>query len=275
MTQHTEQGKTHALGGQRIRSLRERSGKSQTTVESIAELGEHYLKRIELGQITRPQRDTLTRILDALDADYEDRCEILDAYGYAGATALPDMRAIEWARAQAQPVLDRLNIPGQLLDCALRVHAVNHLLLRSLGLPIEGQEVELLRGQMAIEVLLNPRYDVRRNIANAEEYIRSTLPMLQFELRPYLHEAWCQALIDRLRTSSPEFAQLWRETTRAPRVVGARPLYPLVLKASEPPLRFWTIAEPFLRDTRFRLLYYIPADEPTMRQCNQWKGRGA
>lgn len=275
MAQSTKRQTGEAGGGQRIRALRERSGRSQTEVESSALLGEHYLKRIELGQIMRPQRDTLMRILDALDADYDERREILEVYGYSSSTALPDTRAIEWARAQTQPVLDRLTTPGQLLDCALRIHAVNHLLLRSLGLPLEGKEVDLLRGKMAIEVLLNPQYDVRRNVVNAEQYIRGTLPVLQFELRPYLHEAWCQALIERLRSSSPEFARLWRETERAPRAVAARALHPIVFKPSEQPLSFWTVSEPLIGDTRFRLLYYVPADEATMRQCNLWKGRGA
>ena len=35
-------------------------------------------------------------------------------------------------------------------------------------------------------------------------------------------------------------------------------------------LRFRLSAEPFLRDSRFRILYYFPADPATMQQCAAW-----
>jgi hypothetical protein len=35
-------------------------------------------------------------------------------------------------------------------------------------------------------------------------------------------------------------------------------------------LQFRLTTEPFTRDTRFRMVYYLPADPVTMRQCAEW-----
>jgi hypothetical protein len=35
-------------------------------------------------------------------------------------------------------------------------------------------------------------------------------------------------------------------------------------------LEFRLVAEPFIRDARFRLIYFVPADPATMRQCAAW-----
>jgi hypothetical protein len=40
-------------------------------------------------------------------------------------------------------------------------------------------------------------------------------------------------------------------------------------------LQFRLVAEPFVRDTRFRLVYFLPADPTTMRQCASWATRNS
>jgi hypothetical protein len=54
--------------------------------------------------------------------------------------------------------------------------------------------------------------------------------------------------------------------------LAARPLTPLSLKLPIGDiLQFRLIAETFVQDHRFRVIYYLPADSATIRQCLKWQ----
>jgi transcriptional regulator with XRE-family HTH domain len=93
-------------GGNRLRALREYHSKTQLEVELDASLGIGYLQRVESGKVNYPERDTLERILAALNAHYTERREILELFGYVVDAPLPNdaeiRQAIEGCRADLQ-----------------------------------------------------------------------------------------------------------------------------------------------------------------------------
>ena len=69
---------------------------------------------------------------------------------------------------------------------------------------------------------------------------------------------------------SPLFAKCWTQALAEPAgdMIAARPLIPLELDVPEiGRLRFRITSEPFAQDRRFRVIYYIPADAPTIQSC--------
>jgi len=80
-------------GGSKLRGLRERAGRTQLWVELEAELGAGYLQRVESGKIALPERVTVERILEAIQAPFADRREALELFGYAATTRLPTSEA--------------------------------------------------------------------------------------------------------------------------------------------------------------------------------------
>ena len=62
-----------------------------------------------------------------------------------------------------------------------------------------------------------------------------------------------------------------RAEPEPPPIVSARVLVPVKLNIPGVGLlQFRLAAEPLVRDARFRLIYFLPADPPTMRQCAAW-----
>jgi hypothetical protein len=66
----------------------------------------------------------------------------------------------------------------------------------------------------------------------------------------------------------PRFRQCWSDTEPEP-VSSARALVPVRLRVpgAAEPLQFRLSAEHLVDDIRFRLIYFFPADLPTMQWC--------
>jgi hypothetical protein len=68
-----------------------------------------------------------------------------------------------------------------------------------------------------------------------------------------------------------EFTYYWRQLEGDQIPFSARPLTPLIFKRSQAEsLRFRLVSEPYVQDRRFRVIYYLPADPFTIRQCADW-----
>src|ERR671929_2119806 len=95
-------GRLGTPGGAKLRAVREQAGRSQLWVEAEADLGTGYLQRVESGRVAQPSRATVEKILDALDARYSERRDVLELFGYVVATPLPSPAETEWARESCQ-----------------------------------------------------------------------------------------------------------------------------------------------------------------------------
>src|SRR3954451_12696327 len=120
-------------GGAKLRAVREQAGRSQLWVEAEADLGTGYLQRVESGRVAQPGRGTVEKILDALDARYSERRDVLELFGYLVATPLPSPAETDWAREGCQRELHDVPFPAYMLDCYPRLVAWNRLAPRLLG----------------------------------------------------------------------------------------------------------------------------------------------
>lgn len=259
-------------GGNRLKALRDYAGKTQLEVELDANLGMGYLQRVESGKVRHPERDTLERILAALQARYTERRDILELFGYIVDTPLPDAAEIAWAVEVCQAELNSAVFPAYLLDCGHRLLVWNAIFTKLFR--IEGIQAHRTKGEYLsmLKLLYDPRYGVTPLIANPEVFFRAQIRALRYEMQFSHGEAWYQTLLQEMLADCPLFERYWQESQREPsHPTAARPLFPLELALPEiGALQFWLTSEPFAQDRRFRVIYYLPADSITMQQCLRW-----
>ena len=266
-------------GGARLRAVREQAGRSQLWVEAEADLGTGYLQRVESGRVAQPSRATVEKILDALDARYSERRDVLELFGYVVATPLPTPDEIEWARQSCQHELHGVPFPAYVLDCYPRLIEWNRFVPHLLGTRGSGgggfsAEDILARhvGQSMLAPWFDPASPFGALIAEPDVLLPAFVRALRFEIEAYRSEPWLAEMLATLQEALPLFRDHWlRAEQEPPPISAARILVPVTFDVpGVGRLQFRLVSEPFVRDARFRLIYYVPGDPTTMRQCAAW-----
>jgi transcriptional regulator with XRE-family HTH domain len=254
-----------SAGGTRLRALRAACGKTQLDVELDASLGIGYLQRLELGKVQHPERETLERILAALGASFVERREVLGLFGYAVAMSRPNESETRWAIDVFRSEVKQGTIPAYLLDCSHRLLAWNSLVSKVFGaVPIDSDAVLMPR------LIFDPGYGIASAVLNAETFFSAQVRILQFERQRCGDEAWYNGFVDEMRQYQT-FDEYWTKYNSAGRGhVPMRPMAELKLRVGQGSAHFRLISESFVQDPRFRVIYYMPADAATIRQCVEW-----
>lgn len=263
-------------GGARLRALRRRAGKTQLAVELEAGLGSGYLQRVESGKVAQPQRATLERILDAIEADARESSIVLELFGYTALKPLPTRKEIAWAKALCQRDLQETQLPAYLLDCAHRLLAWNRSIPKLLGITPDDPELMRLAHTSLIDEWFDPHSRLGALVHDPAHFYPQQVRALQHEMRPFRNEAWCRQLIAHWLRDLPLFNAYWtaREQARDHHAGATRVVSPTALHGPDRMLlQFRLTTEPFTQDVRFRILYYVPADPDTMRLCAAWAQR--
>ncbi|MCC7367098.1 MAG: hypothetical protein IT306_01675 [Chloroflexi bacterium] len=261
-------------GGARLRAIREQAGRAQLWVEAEADLGTGYLQRVESGRVAQPSRVTVERILAVLDARYSEQREVLELFGYVVATPLPTEADFAWARDSCQHELHDVPFPAYVMDCVPRLIAWNGYVPRLLGLSGPAGEALLQRcvGEPLFPLWFDPSAPFGRLVAEPEVFIPGMVRALRYEYSRFQPEPWIAETLQEMTARLPRFREVWEQATQLPAPISAaRVLLPVKLDVpAAGRLLFRLVSEPFVRDTRFRLIYFVPADAPTLRQCAAW-----
>lgn len=256
-------------GGAKLRALREARGRTQLWVEAEADLGTGYLQRVESGRVAQPGRGTIERILAALQARFSERREIEESFGYVVPAPLPSEEDRAWARDVCQADLNDLVFPAYALDCTARLVAWN----RFLPLLIDLNATDQLPGHLTRQSMLfswfDPATPLGTLVLEPDLLHPAMLRALRHELQQYRSEPWAAELVRGLCLALPRFRTVWaRVLDEPPATSSTRGRVPLRLRVpGAGVLEFRLAAEPFTRDSRFRTIYYFPADPATMRWC--------
>ena len=127
-----------------------------------------------------------------------------------------------------------------------------------------------------LHLIFDPAYPVAGHIANPDVFLPAQIRALRYEMHWFQEEPWSHALLDEM-LHVPQFAHYWHAAAqRATPPVAGRPLalFQLDLPGAGL-LQFRLISEPFAEDRRFRVLYTLPADPATIRQCLAWLQLGS
>lgn len=259
-------------GGSKLRTLRERAGLTQLAVELAAEIGSGYLQRVESGRVARPEIRTVERLLDALDARFPDRRDVLEAFGYAVAASPPDCSDRAWARAEAHAELAAAPFPAYVLDCTHRIVAWNDLVPRLFGLLTDDPGLGGLADRSLLAAWFDPASPLASLVAEPDRFLPALVRALSAEVDRFRAEPWVDDLVEGLRRDHPRFRRVWDAAAAEPQTASpSRALEPVLLNVPGVGiLRFRLSVEPFVRDARFRLVGFLPADPRTMRRCAGW-----
>ncbi len=259
-------------GGAKLRSLRQPAARTQLWVEIEAELGSGYLQRVESGRVAQPARATVERILAALGADYSERREALELFGYTVATPPPSEEEIAWARRVCRRELHDVAFPAYVLDCTHRLLAWNDYFPRLLGVAPNDPLLRCLAGRSMLAPWFDPTSPLARLIAEPDVFLPALIRALRYEMQQFHTEPWDAVLLAELMKDLPRFRTAWATVqNEPPPASAARALVPVrLLVPGSGALQFRLSTETFVGDARFRLVYYFPADTRTMRRCADW-----
>lgn len=259
-------------GGKRLRALREYRGKTQLDVELDASLGMGYLQRLELGRVKQPERDTVERILTALDAHYTERREILELFGYIVDAPIPDASEIDWAIDVCRNDMTEAGFPVYLLDCSHRIIYWNGYVQRLFNVPTLATVSQNRQYPSMLEIIFNPAYQTLSRIQNQDTFLPAQIRAFRYERQWFQDEVWNTALLaEMLRFEA--FERYWQLEQHKPIYIPARPLVPLQLLIDDTLLSFRLIAEPFVQDRRFRVIFCLPDDMVTAQEIQQWDSK--
>jgi transcriptional regulator with XRE-family HTH domain len=262
---------TGTPGGAKLRQLREAAGRTQLWVETDADLGTGYLQRVESGRVVQPERATLERVLEALGTRYSERAEVLELFGYAVATPLPTNEELSWAREVSRAELNEAPFPAYVLDCAHRLVAWNRFVPRLFGIVPDDPLLGRLAGESAVAAWFDPASPMGRSVVEPDVFMPALIRALLYEKQQFHSEPWYPPLLERLQRL-PRFQHYWEVVEHEPaQAIAARALVPARLEsAGAGILQFRLSSEPFVRDARFRTIFFFPADLTTMQQCAAW-----
>jgi len=258
-------------GGARLRAIRRAAGRTQLWVEAEADLGTGYLQRVESGRVAQPERGTLERILNALDTRYSERREVLELFGYVVSTPPPDDDEITWARDACRQQLQDVPFPAFVLDCTHRLIAWNQIAPRLFGIVPDDLTFGRIAGRSYLVAWFDESSPIPPRVAEPDIILPAVIRAFQHEMRQFGHEPWYAEVLDEL-FASPRFRHYWQVVEQSPPPVSAaRALVPLRLNVpAAGTLQFRLASEPFTRDARFRIVFYVPGDVVTMQWCAGW-----
>lgn len=252
---HRKQPRTP--GGIRLRALREAAGRTQLELELDASLGIGYLQRLELGKVQHPERETLERILTALDVGFSERREILGLFGYTAALAMPTEAEIQAAVEVFQAEINQDGLPVYLLDCAHRLLTWNAPVTRLFG--------QIKPGILMPRLIYDAVDGIAAAVLNAESFFSAQMRILHYEMQRWNDDAaWYSAFVEDMRQYAA-FDHYWIKTTDQT-WIPIRPTADLKLDTGRGLANFRLICETFAQDPRFRVIYYLPTDAATMMQ---------
>jgi hypothetical protein len=219
----------------------------------------------------QPEPATLERILTALETRYSERREVLELFGYMVVTPLPSEEEIAWASAVCQRELHEVPFPAYVLDCTHRLLLWNRSIPRLFGMAPDDTTLGGLARQSLLAAWFTAGSPLAALVAEPETFLPALIRALRSEIQQFRTEAWYTEVLASLQ-ALPRFRHYWAVVERQPALASAaRALVSVRLTTPDAGLlQFRLSSEHFVRDARFRLVYYFPADPATMHQCAAW-----
>ena len=186
-------------------------------------------------------------------------------------TPLPTEEEIAWACAVCQRELHEVPFPAYVLDCTHRLLFWNHSVPHLFGMAPDDPMLGGLARQSLLAAWFDAGSPLAPLVAEPETFLPAIIRALRSEMQQFRTEAWYTEVLASLQ-ALPRFRYYWAEVERQPALASAaRALVSVRLTTPGTGLlQFRLSSEHFVRDARFRLVYYFPADPATMHQCAAW-----
>lgn len=264
---------TRTPGGKKLEEIRKQTGLPQYKVEMDSGIGIGNLGKYESGERTKPGKNILDRILNALDAKFTDRVEVMERFGYTMNTPAPTEEEVAWAAGICQPIMDQLPFPSYLLDIQGYMIAWNYYVPKLFGIGETRLNTIARRERLTLfQAFFHSGIRLADRMEHSEMFLAHTIGIIRQDWESLLDEKWCQALLKTTFAKYPEFKKFWDMAADHP--IAELPARPLAnLQVNSPimgPVEFRIAKETMNRDKRFAVVYLIPANPATLDQCKKW-----
>lgn len=262
-------------GGIALRAVRQRVGRTQLWVEAEAELGSGYLQRVESGRVRQPERATVERVLEVLAARYSERRGVLERYGYRVVATAPTAADHAWASEVSTQELAQAPGPAYVLDALTWMVAVSPQFCAMLDLaPGDPRLADVFRRPLMAQ-WFDPASLLGAMVLEPDAFFPALLRALRAEMDQLRAPAMFESLLATQMQQSARFRAVWAAVCAEPHAISAaRSLGVVRLRTRHAgDVTFRLASETFTRDARFRLIYLLAADAPTLARCAEWSSR--
>jgi len=255
--------------GKALRRLRTERGLSIEDLAYKADITPLALSNIELKS-AKPQRETLIRILIALEAASSVpvlvRRELLELHGYTDAPSVPNQTDIDRAVEVWQAPFKDAPFPAYLVDFTQRIHDWNDQ-----ALVFVGKHKEDLAGFTLFDLLFSPQTRGMAVLENEEEIVTKTVAHMREEYLPFAGTEWCTRLLNEQFSRYPRFKHLYDTVPPLEtQSIDIRGMEPAIFSGPEgTSLKFRIVGIDIVSDPRFRAVQYVPLDSQTMQVMTQ------
>ncbi len=230
------------------------------------------LSRIEQGRVSRPPREILDRLMEALRLSEDEKNQLLVVGTY-----LPTLDEVEEVRKKIKPIVESWPYPAACLDYIWRIIYTNQKMYKACGIsPKEQQQIEE-KLPWVFEEVFKSSYSLNKaetadKIEERKQYLIRVLTHFQYEQRMRTREKWYQDLVRRMMDNEL-FRELWpraqRQMSNKPDVLNFG--YKEVKSDIETLLKFYFFSVPVFRDPRFSVELYVPKDIETFQHYQNKK----
>src|SRR5258706_6534169 len=167
----SKQTNLRTLGGAKLQELRKATGLSLLDLAGKLEgdreksIDAAHINKIETGSIKKPQAETLEAILEGLHANYRDRRDVLEMFGYTVPITLPTAEDIEEVRRLTAHELNDSTYPIYLVDFGQRLWAWTRYMPRLIGLHPDDPALSRFVGVTLFDLAFSPAFETRLLIA--------------------------------------------------------------------------------------------------------------
>lgn len=225
------------------------------------------LSKIEQGRVSKPARETIEKIIKALELNAQERGEFLFAGGY-----LPTDLEIKQAIADVADKIDNWSYPAYLMDFSFRWLYTNLHTIETAGYPPKFKEVVIKNRPNFLEFPFLPKEQFNIEILKGEDkdnlktFQIAQIAAFKTENLHYQDESWYTGLIKSLMKYE-DFRKLWPEISlkdyhkklfdyEYKRMIGK-------YSGKKQSLDFHLQTAKLITDPRFQIVLYYPANKKT------------
>lgn len=225
------------------------------------------LSKIEQGRVGKPARETIEKIIKALELNPQEKGEFLFAGGY-----LPLDSEIKQTIAEIADKIDHWPYPAYLMDFSFRWLYTNIHTLKTAGLPPKFKKVIIKNSPNFLEFPFLPKEQFNIEVSKGEDinnlkpFQIAQIAAFKTENLHYQNESWYKSLIRSLMKYE-DFRELWPKISlkdyhkrlfdyEYKRMTGK-------YNGKKQSLDFHLQTARLITDPRFQIVLYYPANSQT------------
>jgi transcriptional regulator with XRE-family HTH domain len=229
------------------------------------------LSKIEQGRVGKPTRETIEKVIKALDLNEQEKGEFLYQGGY-----LPSDEEIKAIIKEFAKKIDSWPYPAYMMDLSWRLLYCNPLSLIAFNLPLSWLKDVPIYKPNVLEFPFLPKdqypVDVEKgeDIKSLKSFQLAQIANFKTENFRYQKETWYKRIVQNMMKSE-EFRDLWFTVSlkeyykklldhEYKRITG-------VFEGKKKSLDFYLSTTKLIEDPRFQICFYFPANPDSLKFC--------